>query len=577
MDTSKRSWSPRGRRTSTSPASTTLAVIVTIGLLAAACGDDSGGDDASGDETAGNDAFDDPRWANVEVGPEASDDEPATGGSLTVSITEEPPSFLPSEWRSGDYNAAYAIFDPLVARTADGTLEPYLAESVEPNETLDEWTVTLRPDVEFHDGTPLTAEAVKRAFDDYLVGGTVSSQFGDIVEGLEVQDELTVTYVLTEPHAQFMDLLVLPLGWPFSPDAADDLGEDFAEQPVGTGPFKLVSWQRGNEIVLERNEDYWQEGRPYLDEITFRNLPDDAARAQSLESRDVDAVQGISISPLAVDVADIEGVRLVLGPTNNARGMMFNTGEPPTDDVRVRQALAHAADQEPLLEVAADEAAALTEVRTQLFPSDSPFYSEAVADAWPTYDPGEAERLLGEYVDDPDRSDGKAAGEPVEIALTVVNRPAAIELATAYEGAYDDVGFDASVDPVEDIAPAVFGRAFQGVVFSMLDDRSPLGELQVHFGDGLITNYTDFHDDTVAGAIEELRTVEDPDRQVEISEEVGLHLAEQMPVHWLASSLTYFAADESVRGLRSWELPDGTLGDGTRRAQTMWGQVWVDD
>ena len=570
------------------------AVLVAGGLVAAACGGDGAGsrdDGGNGVEqravdedqegtTSTTDA-DDARWGNIVRGPQVSDEEPVRGSSIVVALEAETNSYLPSAStasRAGA-NVAYAVFDPLVTRDANGELRPYLAEAVEPNGDYTEWTLRLRPGVRFHDGTPLDAEALERIWDDYLTTGPVTRSATRFVERMERVDELTVTYVMTEPNPSFPELLELQIGWPFSPDAADRLGDEFGERPVGTGPFRFVSWQRDGDLVVERNDDYWQDGQPYLDEITFRVIPDEATRAASLASGDVDAVQTGELSSFVAQLADIDDATVVLGLGHQASGVRFNTTEPPTDDVRIRRALTHAVDQQALLEVAAGEAAELSEVRTQFFPADSPFYSDAVADAWPRHDPARARQLYNDYVDDPGRSDGKAVGQPVSLTLDTLNTPSAIELGNAYKGFFEAVGFDVTVQPLElsQRTMTAVTDNYQAQIGIQGRAHSPLGEFLFAYDDPerVITNLTNFHDEKVADVIARLRITGDPDRQAELAEEFGLYLAEQVPFQWTASDLTLVAAKNRVRGLRSWTFPDGTLGDGVLPSVAFWGQVWL--
>jgi peptide/nickel transport system substrate-binding protein len=563
-----------------------MAVLVTGALVGAACGGGGGpGEDGTddADRTASTDVLDNPKWAHVVSGPQASDDTPMEGGSIVVGLGSEPNSLLPSGSTSGQTgrNVTYAIFDPLVTRDAEGNVRPYLAESVEPNDDFTEWTLTLRPDVRFHDGTPLNAAAMKRIWDDYLVApGAVTFTTTRFVERMDVVDELTVRYVMTNPNPTFPELLELQIGWPFSPDAADELGEEFGERPVGTGPFRFVSWERDSELVLERNDDYWQEGLPYLDRISFRPIPDESTRAASLASGDVDAVQSASLSDFAATVADIEGTQVVLGLGNRGSGALFNTTSPPTDDLRIRQALAHAVDQEALVEVAAGEAAELTELRTQFFTEDSPFYSQAVADAWLGHDPEAARQLYEDYVNDPQRSDDKAVGEPVSLTFGTPNTPSSVELATAYVGFYEEVGFDVTVEPLEpsQLSAAAVADDYEAQIFPLGLDSSPLGEFQFFFDDPsqIITNFSNFYDDRVASLIEQLRRTGDVAEQAELAEAMGLHLAENVPFQWTGTDLTLIAARDNVRGLRSWVFPDGTLGDAVHPGVAFWGQVWLD-
>src|SRR5690606_31154338 len=136
---------------------------------------------------------------------------------------------------------------------------PLLAESIEANEDLTEWTVTLREGITFHDGTPLDAETVKANFDEYLNvdTATTSGNLDQVVE-FRIDGPLTYTYVLAESNVAFPDLLTGSIGWPFSIEACRAQGDDCGANPVGAGPFKFVSWTRDGEIVLERNENYWR-------------------------------------------------------------------------------------------------------------------------------------------------------------------------------------------------------------------------------------------------------------------------------------------------------------------------------
>ncbi|MBJ7454272.1 MAG: ABC transporter substrate-binding protein, partial [Blastococcus sp.] len=260
------------------PWTRSLVSVGIAGLLlgTAACG---GGDSEGTDAEAG---------AVSDVS-EAGD--PVEGGEITVGLEAETNSWLPSEgtFNQPGTNVAYAIYDPLMHRTAEGTVEPYLAESMEPNAELTEWTLKLRPNVQFHDGTPLDAAALKSNFDDYLKApaSKVAASLADVTS-LDVVDDLAVVYKLTGPNAAFPDNLVTAAGWPFSPTAAAAAGEDAGANPVGTGPFAFVSWQRDSNLVVEKNENYWQEGLPHLDKITFRPIPDEDTRLSSLQSSDID-------------------------------------------------------------------------------------------------------------------------------------------------------------------------------------------------------------------------------------------------------------------------------------------------
>jgi len=571
----------------------TTILLLTAALLAAACG---GGDDDSGGGGGGDGEGASALGENIIDGAQAAASDPVTGGSITVGLESETNSYLPSIWAGSQagINVAYTIFDPLVTRDVENRVQPYLAQSLEPNEDFTLWTLTLRPGVEFHDGTPLDAEAMKTMFDDYLTadGANTAGALRD-VEAMDVVDDLTVTYTLSRPNAAFPDVLVGPAGWPFSPTAAAELGDAFGDQPVGTGPFKFVSWQRDGAFVVERNEDYWQEGLPYLDEITFRPIPDEETRATSLESGDVDAVQSVRLSAFLDRVRQIPDIEIALGLSNGGGNIMFNTTEPPMDDVRVRQALAYAIDQEAVVDVVAGGAADVTELRTGFFASNSDYYSEAVADAWPQRDPEKAQELYDSYANDPERSDGRSPGSPVAFTYTATNVPSLVEQATAYQGFWQELGFEVSVDPIEQsvLIQAALTGDYQAMNFRAGSEQDPLTVLEAAFGDPevFITNFTNYTNEEVEQVLDTLRSTDDLDERRAAVEELGLKLAEDLPVYWTGSDLAFIAYNSNVKGVASWVVPSvpqtddempaptGTLGDGAVPAVTFWSQVWRED
>jgi peptide/nickel transport system substrate-binding protein len=559
------------------------ALVAAALLVAAACG--SNDDDGESTEGTGAGEAIDALGGDIVIGPQEEQGEPRQGGSITVGLESETNSYLPSIFQGSQagFNVAYAVFDPLVTRNAEGELEPYLAESIEPNEDFTEWTVTLRPGVTFHDGTPLNAESMKRQFDEFLLaeGANTAGTIRREIASLEVVDELTYRYVLHQPNSALPDLLgPLPIGWPFSPDAAARLGEDFGDQPVGTGPFRFVSWQRDGAFVVERNPDYWQEGLPYLDEITFRPIPDEETRATSLSSGDIDAAQSVRLSSFLAQVADIPGVRVNMGLGNGGGTVLFNTTEPPLDDVRIRQSLAYAVEQQALIDVVAGEAAVASERRSQFFWSDNPYYSERVARAWPEHDPERAQELYDEYINDPERSDGREVGEPVSFTYDCTNVPSLLEQATALQGFWEEIGFQVEINPLEQsahITGAITGE-YQAKCYRGATDNDPLTILENAFGDPetIVTNLSNFTHPTLDETMQTLRTSDDLETRRAAVEEAGMVLAEELPYYWTGSDLTFIAHRENVHGVAGWRLPGGSLGDGAAPGVTFWSQVWVD-
>ncbi len=542
------------------------AILLALALVAAACGTD-----------------DDEPPADVGLPGDEEEDvgDPVYGGRVVVGLEAESNSFLPGEasLASPGINVAYAIFDPLVKYDEDGEPRPYLAESLEPNDALDEWTLTLRPGVEFHDGTPLDAEALKYNFDNLLnVEGAVTAGALRDVESMDVVDELTVRYNLSAGNAAFPDLLTGMIGMPFSPAAHQQFGEDAGSNPVGTGPFVFQSWQRDNQLVVTRNDNYWQEGLPYLDEIVFRPMPDEETRVASLQTGDIDAMQSLRQSIIR-QLLDNDDVRTHTFVGNNAGGAIFNTERPPVDDSRVRRALAYALDQDQLIEVLGGTG--LSPAATQWFSPDSPWYSERVAEAWPNNDPERARELIEEYANDPNRSDGQAPGSPVRVEFNTPPDPSLIEMAQTYQAFWNAIGVDVQINQFEQAAHiqnAIAGD-FMINIWRMGEQLDPYTTLHNSFEDPAVmpTNFTNFHDEVVAENLAILRESTDFDERYAAVEAIMMHFTEQVPNTWTAHTVTAIGANPVVRNITGWEFPDGTRGDGIPAAQVMWGFVFRED
>ncbi|WP_210419268.1 ABC transporter substrate-binding protein [Acetobacter vaccinii] len=252
------------------------------------------------------------------------------------------------------------VFDTLVNKTADGAYLPGLAETFSISDDHLRYTFHLRKDVVFHDGTPFTAHAMKISLDrardpqnkSQLAGGLL----GSYRESRAV-DEHCLEIILDSPYALLLD--ALSQGWlaPVAPTCATSAGSTFITHPVGTGPFRFVRWNKGDCLIIRRNEAYaWappvvdNAGPPLVDEILFKFLPDDNARTAALLDGSVDMI-------LAANPADAQTLRATAGlavTTWPIRGvpvsLMMNIKRSPTSSLAVRQAISHALDVDALVQ-----------------------------------------------------------------------------------------------------------------------------------------------------------------------------------------------------------------------------------
>ena len=252
-------------------------------------------------------------------------------------------------------NPVEQIFDTLV-RYVPGTvqIEPSLALSWTSNAEHTLWTFTLRPDVTFHDGTPCDAAAVANAFErqrdpahKHHKGGEFAywTDLLGYVEKVEPgANALEVVFRCARPAPAFFvsTLAVFSFCIP-SPTALDKHGEDFSRNPVGTGPYKFVSWQSGVEIALTRYDRWWG-GAPAVKDIVYRKIPDAGTRTQALKSGAVDVIDNIDLATLPQLEADAK-VAVVRQPGMHVAYLAMNTMKKPFDDPRVRRAIAYALDK----------------------------------------------------------------------------------------------------------------------------------------------------------------------------------------------------------------------------------------
>jgi peptide/nickel transport system substrate-binding protein len=243
---------------------------------------------------------------------------------------------------------------------ADGSVNPWLAESWEMSPDGLEYTFTLKEGVTFHDGTPFNAEAVKANFDNTMEGDSFAYQAlgGTAFNAAEVVDDTTLQVTFNEPHATF--LLYLSDGGTGidSPEALAAGGDDYGVTSlVGSGPYKFVEWVKDSHVTLEKNPDYASSppafgfsGPTPLDRLTFREVPENSVRASAVVNGEIQIAR--IIEPNVPDIQGAEGVEIIATPkAGSTRMYLMNTAKAPTDDINVRRAINMAIDKETMLQL----------------------------------------------------------------------------------------------------------------------------------------------------------------------------------------------------------------------------------
>ena len=449
------------------------------------------------------------------------------------------------------------VYETLV-RYAPGTteVEPGLAVAWEADPGGTVWTFHLRPGVVFHDGTPFDADAVVFSFErqrdpahpfHHGKFNYWENAFKNIV-AVERVDPLTVRFRIAGPYAPFLaNMTMFPVSI-VSPAAVRAWGDEFGAHPVGTGPFRVERWDRGDRIVLARHDRYWGP-RPALAHLVFEVIADPRQRLIDLESGSIDLA--LAILPSELQFVDLHpGLVLYRPPINNVTYLAMNCQKPPFDDVRVRRAINLAINKTPIVRLAYHGLA---------IPADGPLPPTqwGHVDA-PTsrYAPDEARALLREvaaegkleldrsyalyapatprpYLPNPDpvvriiKSNLEAVGLPI----VVVQQP-----------------FDAHVDDTE------AGRHDLSLLGWVGDNGDPDNYLFLLFDQantvpGLAQNVAFYRDAEVSRLLREAQVASDRPARETLYADVQRRIAVDAPWVPLAHSQTAIAARDDIAGV----------------------------
>ena len=515
-----------------------VAPVLALAMLAAACG--GGGDDSGG---GGGDA----------AGDEGT---PTPGGKVVYGLEAETTDgwCLPeAQLAISGIMVARSIYDTLTRPTADGTYEPWLAESVEPNDDFTEWTITLRDGIKFHDGTDLTAEVVKNNLDAYR--GTYPTRKPQLfiftfqnIANTEVVDPKTVRVTMNEPWVAFDAYLYGSGRVGMMAQAQLDDTRTCAENLIGTGPFKLVNWTPNQSLTAEKNPDYWAtdaEGNqlPYLDEIEFRPIVEVAQRLNALQSGEINAMHTSDADTIdqlrgLADSGDVTAVESdQFGEVNY---IMLNESKPPFDNIKARQALAYAADFDEVNTIL--NAGITTQATGPFAPGNIGNLDDT---GFPTYDADRAEELVQEYETE--------TGQPLSFTYTTTQAEATVAQAQLLKEQAEAVGMSVeiiTVDQSTQIDSAISGD-FEAIGWRNHPGGDP-DEQYVWWksaSSGNPINFGRFSDPQIDQLLDQGRTTADPEQREQIYDDLNRRFGEQVHNIWLWYTPWTVATSNDVHGI----------------------------
>ncbi len=383
---------------------------------------------------------------------------PVSGGTLTVSqgTNQMEDNMYPGTAANADVlQNARPCLEPLFEIASDGTLIPFLVKEYKSENNGQKYTLILNQGIKFHDGTDFNAEAVKWNV-EAVIKGKIQATFAN-VDKMEITDPYTLVMTLKTPDLFFLSTWATSIpALMVSPTAVKTNGEDWAKtHPIGTGPFKLQTWDFGVKMVFVKNENYWKKDAngnklPYLDGITFKFIPDSVTATTSFKNGEIDMLRNLnstmitSLKPVSkVTIYDYPALTANIWFPTLIQGSKFQ-------NLKVRQAVSYAIDFPTIIKsVYGLEYQPIS----QLSYSGSPYYNKDITGY--KYDVAKAKALLAE------------AGFPNGFDATMVaeNTPVNAILLQTIQSYLKAVGINLTIDLADS------SRFAQSVMFSSWGDR----------------------------------------------------------------------------------------------------------
>ncbi len=454
---------------------------------------------------------------------------------LRYGSSWKPTSLDPRQSASFDPIFLLPSYDALIHREADGTLSPGLATEWTLSDDALSIDLVLREDVVFQDDTEFDADAVKANIEDSKQDGKTTASTLRIVESVEVVDPMHVTLRLSSPGAGLLNALSGEAGMMISPDALGN--EDLGTQPVGAGPFRLVSNTQAG-LSYEKWDGYWDADSIQLDGLDITYLLDDPARTRALTSGQVDVAVLYGTQIQEVQSA---GKEVMTGNAAYMFAFWLNAGAEPFDDPDVRKAMIHAIDREAINKAVFAETC---EPVVQPYPSGLWQHVDGLEDSEAgRYDPERAAELLAD------------AGYPDGFDFTLLAGSSKIfgQAQEVMQAQLAEVGVTMSIDvrePTEVVAARRSGD-FQASFAAIQPGRPDESQFFTDFfTEGGKNNPGGFTEPAIDGPLQELKVVGDQDSRQALIGEISTTLLEAgPPLQPLCSQEVIFAFDPKVKGM----------------------------
>jgi peptide/nickel transport system substrate-binding protein len=498
---------------------------------------------------------------------------PKRGGSVTFGIDTEEQGFNPTTARydEGGFLYGRTVFDPIAIVTATGQVQPYLAESITSNADFTAFTITARPNIVFHDGSPLNGEALYKNIEAAATSLTTGPAFATNIKGASVTGPLAITITMKNSWAPFPYYLAqAQTGYVAAPSmlAAPNGG---TANPIGTGPFIFQEWVPNSHFTANRNPHYWRSGYPYLDSITYKPIINANARAEALQTGEVDMIHtndpdGLLLFRGNKKYAYYDNSGQVLGqPT--VQCVQLNTQAEPINNLDVRVAMAKSINRAQYTKVI-DKG--VNTPMNGLFIPGSPYYTKT---AYPSYDPAGAASLIKKVQ--------QQTGKQVSFNLNSTSDPETLAAAEFLQQAWQAAGMKVNITIIAQatIINDALAGTYQTTLwrqFGAVDPDLNYVWFTTQLATGPIAlNMARNVDPRIQAALIAGRETTNQSARIKQYQKVNQYLAQDVPYLWLARDMWAVIANPKVQNFANPKTVQGAQAVAFDEGVLWPTQIWV--
>lgn len=466
----------------------------------------------------------------------AATPEGVPGGTLRVGVQGDPAELDP---HLVVLDAASLIIDQvyegLMHEDESLVPQPRLAESYEISDDGVTYTFTLRQGVTFHNGREMTADDVIYSFERVMNPDTGSpwAEYTSSIDTIEAPDASTIVINLMTPDASFLAALCRR-GLSVVPQEEVEANGDLKLTMVGTGPFRFVDYIPNSIVQLEKNPDYWLEGRPYLDGLEFQIIPDDTSRTTALVSDTVDMIEAVPHKDV-LTLQDADGLKLTGDQATNLRWIVFNVRNEPLNNRELRRAIASGIQRQPIIDAA-------------VFGFGTPLHGIYPSDYWAGY---EGEVPAGDPEDAAETIEGMALPEGFRPGiLTWGEYDFLSSTSVVVQEQLNQMGIESELDPEENATylDRYFSGDFDIAVMGAGGYIDPHDFIGQSLGTDGVANAAGYSSEEMDELLQQGIVEQDQDARRAIYQQIQELLIEDVPWIMLYTSNTFEGMKSSVQG-----------------------------